>query len=78
MPDPVRAYLSILADGRWQVVVEQNPGYYGNVEVVDGVPRWGQGGRWYGTLILVEERGREYLTLSRTNGSVWTEFDRAK
>ena len=22
--------------------------------------------------------GREYLTFSRTNGSVWTEFDRAK
>jgi len=77
-PTRFRAYLSVRDDGQWQVTVEQNPAYYGTMAVVSGELRWGQGGRWIGPVLFVEERGRQYLTLARDNGSVWTEFDRAK
>jgi hypothetical protein len=48
---------------------------------VDGVVRWGNPdlkNPWYGTVTLVEENGRDYLTFLRPNGEVWTEFNRAK
>jgi hypothetical protein len=66
------AYLSILEDGRWQAVVNQGNANYGEVEVLDGALRWGQGGRWAGKMALVEERGREWLIFYRSNGDVWS------
>jgi hypothetical protein len=73
-----RASLSIRDDGYWTMVVERNPSYHGKVGIVNGVLQWGVDGRWYGLVKVVEEDGREWLTLYRANGEVWTEFDRAK
>ena len=73
-----RASLSIRDDGDWTMTIERNPSFHGSVGIVGGVLRWRQGSPWYGTVTLVEERGREWLTFYRPNGEVWTEFDRAK
>ena len=68
-PTRLRANLSIEDDGHWKMVIERNPTFYSDVGLVDGVLRWGQGialGRpWYGTVTLVEKRGREWLTFLR-------------
>jgi hypothetical protein len=62
------------------MILERNPSYHGKIGIVEGVLRWGNDGPspWYGTVTLVEEHGRDYLTFLRPDGAVWTEFDRAK
>jgi hypothetical protein len=45
--------------------------------LVDGLVRYGPDGRCAGPVTLVEESGREWLTLRQANGDVWTEFFRS-
>jgi hypothetical protein len=76
-----RATLSIREDGTWAIVTERNPTYYGRMGIADGVVRWAAADPklpWYGTATLVEENGREWLTLRRPTGEVWTEVARGK
>jgi hypothetical protein len=73
-----RANLLIRDDATWTVSVQQGGTYNGTLGIVDGSLRWGQGDRWVGSVTLVEQRGREYLSIVRADGTVWTEFQRAK
>jgi hypothetical protein len=50
----------------------------GALGLVNGVPHWGQDGRWYGRATVVERRGYEYLSMLDANGDLWLEFQRAK
>jgi hypothetical protein len=58
--------------------IEQASNLHGAFGIVDGVLRWGQDGRWYGRVTVVEHRGYEYLSMLDVNGRVWIEFQRAK
>ena len=71
-----RASLLIRDDSTWTVSVQQGSVIQGVLGIVDGVLRWGQGGRWYGRVTVVEQRGREYLSIVREDGQLWTEFER--
>jgi hypothetical protein len=73
-----RATLLIRDDSTWIASVYQNNSEQGYLGIVNGVLRWGKAGRWYGRISVVEDRGREYLSIVRDNGTVWTEFERAK
>jgi hypothetical protein len=73
-----RTNLLIRDDATWVASVHEGNIHYGVLGIVDGVLRWGQGGRWLGRVTVVEERGREYLTIVRENGSIWSEFERTK
>jgi hypothetical protein len=73
-----RANLLVRDDAMWIVSVVQGGTYHGYFGIVDGVLRWGQGGRWIGRVTVVEQRGREYLSIVREDGTVWTEFERAR
>jgi hypothetical protein len=48
------------------------------MRMADGVLRWGHGDRLYGRVVVVEQRGREYLSIVRDNGTVWSEYERAE
>ena len=72
------ASLLIRDDATWIVSVHQGHVIHGVLGIVDGVLRWGQGGRWHGRVTVVEQRGREYLSIVKEDGQVWTEFQRAK
>ena len=76
----LRATLLIRDDGTWTMPVERNPTFHGTVVPIGDVVRWtyGTGGPWRGTVILVEEDGRDYLAFLSEDGKVWSEFDRAK
>jgi hypothetical protein len=58
--------------------LHQASNLHGALGIVNGVPHWGQDGRWYGRATLVERRGYEYLSMLNANGDVWLEFQRAK
>jgi hypothetical protein len=73
-----RARLLIREDGTWTASVEQNHAVYGAMRMIDGVLRWGHGGRWYGRVLLVEHGGREYLRIVGDDGTVWSEFERVR
>lgn len=62
----------------WTQLVEQASNLQGVLGIVDGVLLWGQDGRWYGRVTVVEHSGYEYLRMLNVNGQVWTEFQRAK
>jgi hypothetical protein len=76
----LRATPLVRDDGTWTMPVERNPAYIGKVVSTGNVVRYtyGMGGPWRGTVTLVEENGRDYLTFVRENGEAWCEFDRAK
>jgi hypothetical protein len=73
-----RASLSVREDGYWTMITERNPSFHGKFGIVNGVLQWGNEGWWVGPVTVVDERGREYMSLRRANGEVWTEFDRPK
>ena len=73
-----RASLAVRDDGYWTMTIERNPSYHGKFAIVNSELQWGREGWWIGPVRVVEERGREYLTIYHANGEVWTEFDRAK
>ena len=87
-PGHLPASLLIRDDATWTATVDQNSArtqsvdqasnLHGVLGIVDGVLRWGQDGRWYGRVTVVEHRGHEYLSMLKVNGQVWTEFQRAK
>ena len=77
-PIRFRASLSVREDGYWTMITEQNPSFHGKFAIVNGDLQWGREGWWVGPVAVVEEGGREYLTIFRANGDVWTEFDRPK
>jgi hypothetical protein len=82
------ASLLIRDDATWSAIVDergartqsvdQASNQHGVLGVVDGVLRWGQDGRWYGRVTVVEHRGYEYLSMLDEHGQVWTEFQRAR
>jgi hypothetical protein len=76
-PERFRASLEVRPGGYWQMTTRSNPARYGKFGIVNGVLMHGNDGWWSGPVTVVEERGREYMTLRRQN-EVWTEFDRAK
>jgi len=68
------ASLLIRGDATWTVSVDQSierariisvgqGSLHGLLGIVDGVLRWGQDGRWYGRVTVVEHRGYEYLSI---------------
>jgi hypothetical protein len=87
-PRHLPASLLIRDDATWTATVDQSSArtqsvdqassLHGKLGIVDGVLRWGQEGRWYGRVTVVEHRGYEYLSMLNVNGQVWTEFQRAK
>jgi hypothetical protein len=87
-PRYLPASLLIRDDATWTATVDKTSARTQSVEhasnlhgvlgIVDGVLRWGQDGRWYGRVTVVEHRGYEYLSMLNVDGKVWTEFQRAK
>jgi hypothetical protein len=88
-PSYLPASLLIRDDATWTATVDRNSAretqllaqasdLHGALGIVDGVLRWGQDGRWYGRVTVVEARGYEYLSMLNVNGQVWIEFQRAK
>jgi hypothetical protein len=87
-PSYLPATLQIRDDGTWTATVDQSSArrdaihrasnLQGTLGLVDGVPHWGQDGRWYGRATVVVRRGYEYLSMLNANGEVWLEFQRAK
>jgi hypothetical protein len=77
-----RVQLSITPDGQYTWVVLRGSRNSASMQMVDGVLRsgtWdGKTWRWYGVLTLVEERGTQYLTWARPDGTVIAEFDRSR
>jgi hypothetical protein len=87
-PGYLPATLRVQDDGAWTATVDQSSAradaihrasnLHGTLGLVNGVPHWGQNGRWYGQATVVERRGYEYLRMLNANGDVWLEFQRAK
>jgi len=87
-PGYLPASLLVRDDATWTATIDKRGGrtqlfdqasnLHGVLEIVDGVLRWGQDGRWYGRATVVERRGYEYLSMLDVNGQVWMEFQRAK
>jgi hypothetical protein len=87
-PSYLPATLQIRDDGTWTATVDKSSArrdairrasnLHGTLGLVDGVPHWGQDGRWYGRATVVVRRGYEYLSMLNANGEVWLEFQRAK
>jgi hypothetical protein len=73
-----RTTLLIRDDATWTATVLQGSVHHGTLITESGVVSWGQGVRPYGPVIVVEQGGREYMSLVRENGSVWGEFQRAR
>ncbi len=73
-----RASLSVRDDGYWTMNIERNASFHGTFAIVNGMLQWLREGWVVGPVTVSEERGREYLTIYRADGEVWTEFDRAK
>jgi hypothetical protein len=74
-PERWRARLSVRDDGYYELVTQQNR-RLGKFRVAEGQLQHGSDGHWWGYATLVEERGREWLTLRRANGDIYTEFYR--
>jgi len=72
----IRANVVIQRNGRVEVYFENNPAMYAILSMDNGVLRIGDDARQWGTARLSEERGTEYLTLIRADGSVWVECER--
>ena len=69
--------LLIREDATWVASVSRGMTYQGVLGIEGGVLRWGPGGgRWYGIVSVVEQGGREYVSLVKADGSVWAEFQR--
>lgn len=73
-----RTMLLIRDDATWTATVLQGNVHHGTLITEGDVVLWGQGARPIGRAIVVEQGGRENLTLGRENGSVWGEFQRVK
>jgi hypothetical protein len=87
-PGYLPATLRILDDGTWTATVDETTAranalhrasnLHGALGLVNGVPHWGQDGRWHGRATVAAGRGYEYLTMLNANGDVLLEFQRAK
>jgi hypothetical protein len=75
-PERFRSTLTVQDDGSYRMVNERNTMRYGRLGIVNGVLQHGVDGWWHGEAKLVEERGREWLTLYRLNGDVYVEYYR--
>jgi hypothetical protein len=74
-----RANLIIQTDGKYLIVIEQNPAFPGQFTLEGGALRYKHGtGRWVGKATLIEERGREYLRFVHDTGALWIEYERAR
>jgi hypothetical protein len=78
----VRANVNIDGEGTATFIFQMNPTIQQRLQIVDGVLRFGNMGerdrsRW-GAARLLEERGKEYLTFTLSDGTLWVECERAR
>lgn len=74
-----RATLAIGDDATWVASVSRGSTHRGVLGIEGGALRWGPGGgKWWGLVSVVEQSGREYVSLIKADGSVWGEFQRAR
>jgi hypothetical protein len=72
-----RGDLLIRPDGGYRLAWDR--GYFteSRLTLERGTLRFGHSGGWTGRVVLVEERGAEYLWFLLDTGTLWAEFQRA-
>jgi hypothetical protein len=72
-----RGDLLIRSDGGYRLAWERAYFTESRLALEGGSLRFGHSGSWTGRVVLVEERGAEYLRFVLDTGALWAEFQRA-
>ena len=73
---PIRAQIAIKDDGSWTFYISSGTTTTGSIALTDGKARYQGSVGDPGTVVLVDNKGKDVLRFVRRDGSVASEFER--